>query len=58
MKTVKKKNNLNKLRDFETILASNKYDCVGVSETWLNESVADSEIPSCGYDIYRKDRVN
>jgi hypothetical protein len=54
MKSVNR--NTNKLKDFEGILANSRSDCIMISESWLNDSISDAEIPSLGYDIYRKDR--
>ena len=46
-----------KLRDFNTTFADNKsFDVIAGSETWLNSSVADTEILSSAYNIYRHDR--
>ena len=48
-----------KLADLHSILYSNKYDVIGVSETWLNENF-DSFLldPQNAYKIYRKDRYS
>ena len=46
-----------KLADLHNILYNNKYDLIGVSETWLNDNF-DSFLldPSNAYNIHRKDR--
>jgi hypothetical protein len=46
-----------KLRGFNISLSDgNTYDIIAGTETWLNDSVADTEILSDAYNIYRHDR--
>lgn len=47
-----------KTSDFYANLCVENYDIVCLTETWLNESVGDSEIFSDMYEVYRKDRVS
>ncbi len=49
---------MNKLRDFEAILACGNHDCVCVTESWLNNSVGDGEVNFPGFNTYRLDRVS
>jgi hypothetical protein len=45
-----------KITLFQQLVYSGDYDIVSVCETWLNDSVLDSELLK-GYSIFRKDRV-
>ena len=46
-----------KLDDFRIILEQSNYFLIGVTETWLNEDVSDSEISSnSSYSIFRRYR--
>ena len=45
-----------KITFFQQLVYSGDYDIVSVCETWLNDSVLDSELLK-GYSIFRKDRV-
>lgn len=47
---------LNKATELEGMLLSHDPDIVILTETWLNESVYDSEFVPPGYSVYRKDR--
>lgn len=38
------------------LAAENDFDIFTDSETWLNNSVTDSEVEIPGYDVYRLDR--
>ena len=35
-----------------------KYDIVGLTETWATNSISDSELDIAGYSVYRRDRNN
>ena len=35
-----------------------KYDIFGLSDTWANDNISDSELNIPGYSLYRKDRNN
>ena len=35
-----------------------KYDIVGLTETWATDSISDSERDIAGYSLYRRDRNN
>ena len=39
-------------------ILEHKYDIVGISETWANDNISDSELNIPGYSLYRKDRNN
>lgn len=45
-----------KISFLQDLVYSGGYDLVCISETWLNESILDSEILP-GYSIYRRDRA-
>ena len=47
-----------KLIDLHLSSLSCDYDIIVVTETWLNESVFDSEILNSNYNIYRRDRCS
>ena len=47
-----------KIDQVSHIINKYKYDVFAVSETWLDSTVADSEIAIDGYDVYRRDRSN
>jgi hypothetical protein len=44
-----------KLSHFQHIVLRNRFDIITLTETWLNDSVTNHEIPAHGYTIYRKD---
>lgn len=50
--------NLNKLKDFKENIHTNTYnfDIIALAETWLDETVIDSEIALPGYKFFRSDR--
>ena len=48
----------NKRDDLYMHILEHKYDIVGLSETWANDNISDSELNSPGYSLYRKDRNN
>lgn len=45
-----------KLREFQDSVYSNQFDIVAVSETWLSQTISDSELLPWDYDIHRCDR--
>ena len=47
---------VNKLAQFHSLIYSEDYDIIAITETWLSENVLDHEIIPTGYTIYRKDR--
>ncbi len=47
---------VNKLLKFQSFIYSSLPDIIGVTETWLNDSIMNNEILSYDYSIYRKDR--
>ena len=47
---------INKFHLFEAWINSIKPDVIGVTETWANEDILDSELSLDGYDIFRRDR--
>lgn len=48
----------NKMDELKIIVSEHKPDIIGVVETWLNDSVFDSEINIENYHLVRKDRKN
>ena len=47
----------NKLVEQQNVADSTDVDVVGVSETWLNDTLLDTEILNSDYIVYRRDRV-
>lgn len=47
---------VNKLRELELLLDNEKPHILGITETWLNSSIADNELCFQGYTLLRKDR--
>jgi ribonucleases P/MRP protein subunit RPP40 len=47
---------VNKIQDLELLLRDENPDIVGITETWLNASILDSEMMIEGYTLLRKDR--
>ena len=47
---------LNKLNIFKTVIASLEPDIVGVTESWANAQITDSELQLNNYDLLRCDR--
>lgn len=47
---------VNKLVNFQSFIYSSLPDIIGVTETWLNDSIMNNEILPYDYSIYRKDR--
>ena len=41
---------------FQSIVYSNSFDLIAISETWLSDYYNDNEILPCNYVVYRKDR--
>jgi len=41
---------------FQRFVYSSDFQIIGVSETWLNDTITDCEILFKAYSIYRKDR--
>jgi hypothetical protein len=54
VKTVNK--NVNKLAQLQNLAYVSESHVIGITETWLTESVNDSEILSDNYVLYRRDR--
>ena len=48
--------NVNKIRDFNALIELSDSDIFGITETWLNSNILDSELFSDQYTVYRKDR--
>lgn len=46
----------NKIEEFGALLETYQPDIVVATETWLDESVLDSELAVSGYTIHRRDR--
>ena len=49
---------MNKLDDLHVMVSSLQPDIIGISESWTNSNVLDSELSISGYDIFRCDRPN
>ena len=45
-----------KLDHLKDLLFNNPFDILGLSETWLDQSILDPELHLCGYNLERKDR--
>lgn len=45
-----------KLVNFMTSLQSSNEDIIGVTETWLNDSIHDAELCQSGFQVFRRDR--
>jgi hypothetical protein len=46
----------NQLVNLKTEIHNNKFDIACYTETWLNNTVADSELETTGYHVFRRDR--
>ena len=49
---------MNKLDELHTMICSLQPDIVGISESWTNNSILDSELGIFGYEVFRCDRPN
>lgn len=49
---------VNKLDELNLYLIEEKPDIIGITETWLNSSIDDSELKADGYAVFRRDRDN
>ena len=49
--------NQNKQEEIKEMLAVNKIDIIGITETWLHDGIDDSEITMAGFNQFRKDRL-
>ena len=47
---------VNKIKELELLVKSENADIIGVTETWLNTNILDSEMSMEGYSLLRKDR--
>nr|CAI5849020.1 unnamed protein product [Callosobruchus analis] len=47
---------LPKFTSFKDQFAENKFNCIALSETWLNSSTDSSEVTLNGYKLFRSDR--
>lgn len=47
---------VNKHKELELYVLEEKFDVVCITETWMNESILDSEMSINGYALYRRDR--
>ena len=48
--------NRNKKEELMGILAENKIDILGITESWTHAEVGDAEINLTGYQVFRRDR--
>ena len=46
----------NKLKEFKLFVSEENVDIVGISETWLTDSITEQEVSIDGFTLYRKDR--
>src|SRR5580698_878275 len=46
---------VNKIKELELLVKSENADIIGVTETWLNTNILDSEMSMEGYSLLRKD---
>src|SRR6516225_9550044 len=49
---------VNKRDELALYLNEEDVDIIGITETWLNSSISDSEVAIEGYNLYRKDRCS
>ena len=56
VKTVNSK--VNKLADLQTLVSLTDCDILCITETWLNDRVANAEILPDSFNIFRRDRNN
>ena len=49
---------MNKLNQFQSAIYSKDIDVICITETWLNDTIANTEILPTSYTIYRNDRIN
>ena len=49
---------LPKIDEIMNFMPVSNFDIFAVSESWLNDTIIDSEIAIEGYQVYRKDRPN
>jgi len=47
---------VNKIMELELLVRSENIDIIGITETWLNSNILDSEMSIEGYTLVRKDR--
>jgi len=47
---------INKLNEFQSLMYSKLYDIIGLTETWLSDTIYDAEILPYNYTIFCKDR--
>jgi len=47
---------INKFDIFQSWVTAVKPDLIGITETWANKNIFDSELALPGYDLFRKDR--
>ena len=47
---------VNKHKELELYVLDKKFDIVGITETWMNSSISDSEMSISGYTLHRNDR--
>ena len=48
----------NKRDELYMHIIEHKYDIVGLSKTWANDNISDSELNIAWYSLYRKDWTN
>ena len=48
----------NKVSDLQTLLLTDSFDIVAMTETWLHRNYQDRELQHDEYNVYRKDRNN
>ena len=47
---------INKLLDFQAVIASENPDVVGITESWSHSDISDSELLLADYELFRQDR--
>ena len=50
--------NNNKRDEINSLLIEHSIDILGITESWTNEDIEDSEIKFEGFTLFRRDRVN
>ena len=48
---------INKREELHNIISEREPDIIGITESWCNPDILDSEITIAGYDLFRKDRI-
>ena len=47
---------LNKFNELQSLVAQHRPSIIGITESWLDDNICDSEIQLSGYNVFRNDR--